>query len=113
MLPFPSRPYLICSIVLPYAFTTTCKRQMTGVGMSLLTGRLKREMEICEDKTLDNVYFRESKDKLEKEVKMLRAEKKSGHDSVAEPEEDFREESRYKPRQTLQRIHLRKVYVIL
>lgn len=37
--------------------------------MSFLIGRLKRDKEKCEDKTLDNAYFREPKDKPEKEVR--------------------------------------------
>lgn len=84
VLPLPSRPYLICSIVLPCALATPGRGQMTRVRTSLLTRRLKREKERCEDKPLGNTYPRESKDKPEKGPEILRAEKESGHDSVPE-----------------------------
>lgn len=44
-------------------------------------------------------------DKPEKGPEILRAEKKSGQDSVPEWEEDFQEESHYKQYQKLERIH--------
>lgn len=57
VLPLPSRPYLICSIVLPCALATPGRGQMTRVRTSLLTRRLKREKERCEDKPLGNTYL--------------------------------------------------------